>query len=175
MSERTNTPLYGVAVSVAAFWVGVKLQKRTGLVVCNPLLVGVILTVGLLLALDIPYEHYDQGGSLINLFLSPATACLAVAIYSKVQLLKENWLPLLLICVITTVVTFAATAYSVRLVMRLLAGREAGCCRSYVCADEGRREGRKHLRLPDSDCLRSPHLRDATDRTLWSRRRFPVS
>ncbi len=108
MSEWTNSPFFGVAVSVAAFWVGVKLQKKTGLVVCNPLLVGVILTVGLLLALDIPYEHYDQGGSLINLFLSPATTCLAVAIYSRVQLLKENWLPILVGCVVGSLVSMGS-------------------------------------------------------------------
>ena len=98
MVEWTNSPFFGVALSVLAFWIGVKIQKKTGLVVCNPLLIGVILVIGLLLALGIPYENYDQGGSLINLFLSPATACLAVAIYSKVQLLKENWLPILVGC-----------------------------------------------------------------------------
>ena len=108
MVEWTNSPFFGVALSVLAFWVGVKIQKKTGLVVCNPLLIGVILVIGLLLALGIPYENYDQGGSLINLFLSPATACLAVAIYSKVQLLKENWLPILVGCVVGTLVSMGS-------------------------------------------------------------------
>ena len=108
MSEWTNSPFFGVALSVAAFWVGVRIQKKTGLVVCNPLLIGVILVVGVLLALDIPYEHYDQGGSLINLFLSPATACLAVAIYGKIQLLKENWLPILAGCTVGSAVSLGS-------------------------------------------------------------------
>ncbi len=108
MVEWTNSPFFGVALSVLAFWIGVKIQKKTGLVVCNPLLIGVILVIGLLLALGIPYENYDQGGSLINLFLSPATACLAVAIYSKVQLLKENWLPILVGCVVGTLVSMGS-------------------------------------------------------------------
>ena len=108
MSEWTNSPFFGVALSVLAFWIGVKIQKKTGLVVCNPLLIGVILVIGLLLALGIPYENYDQGGSLINLFLSPATACLAVAIYSKVQLLKENWLPILVGCVVGSLVSMGS-------------------------------------------------------------------
>ena len=108
MVEWTNSPFFGAALSVLAFWVGVKIQKKTGLVVCNPLLIGVILVIGLLLALDIPYEYYDQGGSLINLFLSPATACLAVAIYSKVQLLKENWLPILVGCVVGSAVSMGS-------------------------------------------------------------------
>ena len=108
MVEWTNSPFFGVALSVLAFWVGVKIQKKTGLVVCNPLLIGVILVIGLLLALGIPYAYYDQGGSLINLFLSPATACLAVAIYSKVQLLKENWLPILVGCVVGSAVSMGS-------------------------------------------------------------------
>lgn len=108
MVEWTNSPFFGVALSVLAFWIGVKIQKKTGLVVCNPLLIGVILVIGLLLTLGIPYEYYDQGGSLINLFLSPATACLAVAIYSKVQLLKENWLPILVGCVVGSLVSMGS-------------------------------------------------------------------
>ena len=108
MVEWTNSPFFGAALSVLAFWVGVKIQKKTGLVVCNPLLIGVILVIGLLLTLGIPYEYYDQGGSLINLFLSPATACLAVAIYSKVQLLKENWLPILVGCVVGSAVSMGS-------------------------------------------------------------------
>lgn len=42
-----------------------------------------------------------------------------VNVINYLDILKENWLPLLLICVITTVVTFAAAAYSIRLVMLL--------------------------------------------------------
>ena len=44
------------------------------------------------------------------------------------DILKANWLPLLLICVITTVITFAATAYSIRLTIWLL-GRRKGADR----------------------------------------------
>ena len=108
MAEWTNSPFFGVALSVAAFWIGVKLQKKTGLVLCNPLLVAVTLVVGVLLVLGIPYEHYNQGGSLINLCLAPATACLAVAIYSKVRLLKENWLPILVGCAVGSAVSMGS-------------------------------------------------------------------
>lgn len=51
--------------------------------VCNPLLIGIVLVVGVLLLFRIPYESYHQGGEIINMFLAPATACLAVAIYGK--------------------------------------------------------------------------------------------
>ena len=69
----------------------------------------------------IPYEAYNQGGALINLFLSPATACLAVAIYGKRQILKENWLPILVGCAVGS----AASMGSILLLCRLFGLDEA--------------------------------------------------
>ena len=46
MSELFAFPLFGIALSILAFWVGVRIQKKTGLVVCNPLLIGIVLVVG---------------------------------------------------------------------------------------------------------------------------------
>ena len=51
-----------------------------------------------------------------------------VNVINYLDILKANWLPLLLICVITTVITFAATAYSIRLTIWLL-GRRKGAYR----------------------------------------------
>lgn len=51
-----------------------------------------------------------------------------VNVINYLDILKANWLPLLLICVITTVITFAATAYSIRFTIWLL-GRRKGADR----------------------------------------------
>ena len=51
-----------------------------------------------------------------------------VNVINYLDILKANWLPLLLICVITTVITFAATAYTIRLTIWLL-GRRKGADR----------------------------------------------
>ena len=93
MQEIMSSPFFGIWLSIAAFWIGVKLQKKTGLVICNPLIIAIVLVSGTLLILKIPYESYEAGGSIINMFLAPATACLAVSIYTKASLLKENWIP----------------------------------------------------------------------------------
>ena len=42
------------------------------------------------------------------------------------DILRQNWLPLLAVCLLTTVITFAATAYSVRFTMSLLSKRKEG-------------------------------------------------
>ena len=50
-----------------------------------------------------------------------------VNVINYLDILRANWLPLLLICVLTTIITFAATAYSVRFTMYLLSRRKGGC------------------------------------------------
>lgn len=100
MSEVFASPFFGIALSILAFWLGVRLQTRLKSVLCNPLLIAILLIVLLLSVFKIPYESYNQGGAIINMFLAPATACLAVSIYTKIQILKENWLPILVGCTV---------------------------------------------------------------------------
>ena len=80
MSEIFETPYFGVALSVIAFWIGVKLNRKLKTPVCNPLIIAIVLVSAVLLIFRIPYESYNQGGEIINMFLAPATACLAVAV-----------------------------------------------------------------------------------------------
>lgn len=102
MSEAFTSPFFGVAVSVAAYALGTAIQRKTRLVVCNPLVIATLLIIAVLVIFDIPYEDYNQGGTIINLFLGPATACLAVTIYSQRELLKKNLLPILAGCLAGT-------------------------------------------------------------------------
>ncbi len=86
--------------------------------------IAMLLLLVCLLAGVLKIDHIREKSDflLANMafFFIPA----GVNVINYLDILKENWLPLLLICVITTVVTFAATAYSVRLAMRLLAGKK---------------------------------------------------
>ena len=98
MKELMTSPYFGVGLSVVAFWIGEKLHSKLKTPICNPLIVAIVLIVGVLLIFDIPYDSYDVGGALINMFLAPATACLAVAIYTKIDVLKKYWLPIVVGC-----------------------------------------------------------------------------
>ena len=99
MSELFASPFFGIALSIVAFSIGVWIQKKTGLVICNPLIIAIVLVSWVLLLFKIPYESYNEGGSIINMFLAPATSCLAVSVYTRMELLKKNWLPILAGCV----------------------------------------------------------------------------
>ena len=115
MNELTSSPFFGIALTVVAYWIGVKVQKKTGLVICNSMIVTVALLIAVLLVFHIPYEDYYQGGSLINMFLGPATACMAVTVYAKIDLLKKNWLPVLAGCLAGTLTAIGSILLMSRL------------------------------------------------------------
>ncbi len=98
MLELCASPFFGISLSIFCYWVGWKLQKKTGWSFMNPLMIGILLTIGILLLLDIPYDYYYIGGEAIDLLLAPATACLGVSIYRQFDILKAHWLPILVGC-----------------------------------------------------------------------------
>lgn len=100
MSELWTSPYFGIALSILAFWTGEKLQTKLKSPLCNPLLFAILVIVVILLVFRIPYDSYNEGGAVINMFLAPATACLAVSIYTKIQILKENALPIVVGCTV---------------------------------------------------------------------------
>ena len=108
MNELVSSAFFGLTLTVLAYWVGMTIQKKSGPVICNHMIIAAGLIVLVLKAFGISYEQYYVGGSIVNMLLGPATACMALAIYQKRELLKENWLPVLLGCLagaVTTVVT----------------------------------------------------------------------
>lgn len=115
MSALLESPFFGITLTIVAYWLGIQAQKRTGLVICNNMIVSVALIIAVLTLFHIPYESYYQGGSLINMFLGPATACMAVTIYAKVDLLKRNWLPVLAGCLAGVVASVGSVLVMCRL------------------------------------------------------------
>lgn len=108
MEALYTSPYFGVALSVIAFGIGVKIQKKTKSAICNPLIIAIVLVTGVLLVFRIPYDSYNVGGEIINMFLAPATACLAVSIYTKLSILKKYWLPIIVGCIAGSLASMAS-------------------------------------------------------------------
>ena len=115
-----SSPFFGLSLSIVCWCLAVKLQKKTGLLVCNPVLVASLLAIGVLLLFDIPLESYNAGGSLIKLMLGPATAVLALNIYQQRTVLGEYFLPVLLGCLAGSV----ASIISILLLCQLFGAGE---------------------------------------------------
>ena len=108
MEALYTSPYFGVALSVIAFGAGVRIQQKTKLPLCNPLIIAIILIIGALLVFKIPYDAYNKGGEIINMFLAPATACLAVSIFTKLSILKKYWLPIIVGCIAGSLASMAS-------------------------------------------------------------------
>ena len=58
-----GVPLFRVTLTILAYWAGCKIQKRTGLVICNGLVLAVMMIIAVLAVFDIPYAAYNAGAA----------------------------------------------------------------------------------------------------------------
>lgn len=96
LDAMLSSPLFGLALSAAAWWAGCRVQKKIGPL--PPLLTAAALVIAALSLFRIPYERYAAGGDFIKLMLGPVTAVLALNIYNQRSILKEHFLPVLAGC-----------------------------------------------------------------------------
>lgn len=86
----SDSVFFGVMVSILAYELGVFLKKKTGLAICNPLLISIVVVMAVLAVFHIDYDKYEQGAKLLSYLLTPATVCLAIPLYEQIALLKNN-------------------------------------------------------------------------------------
>lgn len=92
----TSSVFLGVFISLVSYGIGCLLKKKLKWSILNPLLISIILTIVLLLVLDVNYDTYYEGAKYISYLLTPATIALAIPLYEQFELLKKNWLAVLL-------------------------------------------------------------------------------
>ena len=96
MSFFENSVFFGVVISLLAYGAGSLLQNRFKLALFNPLLISVAATIAVLAAAGIYYDVYYSGAQYLSYLLTPATVCLAVPLYEKLEVLKKNWRAILI-------------------------------------------------------------------------------
>ena len=96
MSFFENSVFFGVVISLLAYGAGSLLQNRFKLALFNPLLISVAATIAVLAAAGIDYDVYYSGAQYLSYLLTPATVCLAVPLYEKLEVLKKNWRAILI-------------------------------------------------------------------------------
>lgn len=109
------SPFFGITLSAGAWCIGLWAQKKTGWLLCNPVIVASMLILIVMSTFRIPLEAYNAGGSMIKMMLGPATAVLALNIYRQRQVLREYFVPVLTGCLAGS----AASLGSVLLLCRL--------------------------------------------------------
>ncbi|CZR06078.1 LrgB family protein [Trichococcus ilyis] len=113
-----TTKYLGLFISLGAFMIGLKLNKKYPYAFMNPLLIGTVLVIGLMLALDIEVTVFQKSAQILSDLLTPATICLAVPVYRQFKILRENSWVVLISCLagmISGLVTIVGLAFILRM------------------------------------------------------------
>lgn len=85
-----------LALTFSAFALFKGVQKKTGWVLLNPILLTIATLILYLKVTGISYETYSEGGQLIEFWLKPAVVALGVPLYLQLEMIKKQLLPILL-------------------------------------------------------------------------------
>ncbi|MBR3823634.1 MAG: LrgB family protein [Lachnospiraceae bacterium] len=85
----TESVYFGMVLTLVCYEIGLAVKRKVKFPLANPLLVGAILIIGVLVALDIEYKAYQASVRPISFLLTPATVCLAIPLYRQLSLLKK--------------------------------------------------------------------------------------
>jgi len=84
-----------VAFVFLAYYLAKQLQKRTGFILLNPILVAVLIIIVFLSVFKIDYASFHEGSKLIEFFLKPAVVALGVPLYQQLEKIKKQAIPIL--------------------------------------------------------------------------------
>lgn len=85
-----------IALTFIIFFLAKQVQKRTGMVILNPILVTMVLLIVFLNVCGISYETYYEGGQMIEFWLKPAVVALGVPLYLQLESIKKQFIPILI-------------------------------------------------------------------------------
>lgn len=85
-----SSVFFGIFICLVSYELGNLIKKKTNLAIFNPLLLSIVLVIIFLAILDIDIDAFHTSAKYINYLLTPATVCLAVPLYEKLDLLKSN-------------------------------------------------------------------------------------
>lgn len=96
LMELTTNPVFGVFITLVAYYIASKISEKVNNTLAHPLLIGSILIMLFLYITGISVEDYQEGGSIITFFMGIITVALALPLYKQFHLLVENFLPIIL-------------------------------------------------------------------------------
>lgn len=89
-----SSEIWLIALTFLAYYLAGKLQKWTGWLILNPVLVTIILLIAYLKIFDIKYETYYKGSHMIEFWLKPAIVALGVPLYQQMKQIRHQFIPI---------------------------------------------------------------------------------
>ena len=110
MNEFVSNPLFGIALSILAYLVGMLIYRRFPHPLTTPLLLSAIFIIIFLKATGLSYQDYYQGGVYLNNLIVPSTVALGIPLYKSFHLMKHHARSILFGSLLAVVVNTCFTA-----------------------------------------------------------------
>ena len=110
MSEFVSNPLFGLALSILAYLVGMLIYRRFPHPLTTPLLLSAVFIIVFLKVTGISYQDYYQGGVYLNNLIVPSTVALGIPLYKSFHLMKHHARSILFGSLLAVVVNTSFTA-----------------------------------------------------------------
>ena len=85
-----------IALTFATFMAAKWVQRRTGWVLFNPILITIAVLILFLKVTGISYDTYAHAGAQIDFWLKPAIVALGVPLYLQLKVIRKQLIPILL-------------------------------------------------------------------------------
>lgn len=91
--EYLESPVFLIALTFITYLCAKKLQRITGWIILNPVLITIALMIAFLKITGISYENYYGGGRMIEFWLKPAIVALGVPLYAELKPYANSFCP----------------------------------------------------------------------------------
>lgn len=88
--------LFAVVLTLIAFQLALMLYRRSGWLVLQPVMIGMLLVVATLMLVGVEYPRYREGAAPIAMLLGPATVALAVPLYRHLRRIRQLFWPIVI-------------------------------------------------------------------------------
>jgi len=96
MNSIFQNEVVTVAFTLLIYFFALKLQKKTKILILNPILVSIIIIISFLMVFHIDYNTYHNGSKYIEFFLKPAVVALGVPLYHQLEKIKKQAINILI-------------------------------------------------------------------------------
>ena len=93
--EVLNNNIVLLAITFGVYYLTRQLQKKTGWIVLNPILMTIIILIIFLKVTGISYDTFEAGGKYIDFWIKPAIVALGVPLYQNLKNIRRNILTIM--------------------------------------------------------------------------------
>ena len=110
MKEVVANPLFGLTLSILAYFIAAQIHRKWTNPATTPLLLAVIMVIVFLKATNISYRDYYVGGSYLNTLIIPSTVALGIPLFQAFKLMRFHARSIIAGVVIGAIVNTTLTA-----------------------------------------------------------------